>query len=177
MMKTNAIRGIYRDILRDKKNRPLYDSGWRSNLIVLRCRVLLASLMMNDSPLGIQQVKIGIGDASWDETPPAAADPDTTTDLVDAAPFIISVADLTLEYLQPNGEPVENPDEKTNYIQATIQLDPGDPPPISGSVYPMREFGLFGDLNGEEYMLDYIVHPVIEKHELASLERKVRLLF
>ncbi len=176
-MKTNTIRGIYRDLLYDKDKRLLHDSGWRSNLIVLRCRILLASFMMNENPLGIQQVKIGKGDAAWDETQPAAADPATTTDLVDTDPFIIPVADLTLEYLQPNGEPVTNPDQKTKYVQVTMQLDPGEPPPVSDSVYPMREFGLFGELNGEEYMLDYIVHPLIEKHKLASMERKVRLLF
>jgi hypothetical protein len=40
----------------------------------------------------------------------------------------------------------------------------------------MREFGLFGELGGVPFMIDYIRHPLIEKDGAVTLERKVRLV-
>lgn len=178
-MSTIMIKGLYRDVLRDMSNRLIFDSGWQSNLIVRNCRILLAGFMINETTLGIQKLKIGKGDPSWDITPPPAPDPETTIDLVDADPRIIQLADLVMEYLLPDGGPSSDP---TNHIQITVPLDAGVPPPDPGStIYPMREFGLFGQftINGtvEEYMIDYIQHPVIKKDQSVSMERKIRLIF
>jgi hypothetical protein len=45
------------------------------------------------------------------------------------------------------------------------------------TVFPLREFGLFGELNGVSFMIDYIRHPLIEKDVAVTLERRVRLIF
>jgi len=47
------IRGIYRDRLLAPDGAVLRDSGWRPNMIVLPCRVLLAAFLRNDNALGI----------------------------------------------------------------------------------------------------------------------------
>jgi hypothetical protein len=41
----------------------------------------------------------------------------------------------------------------------------------------LREFGLFGQLAGSDYMLNSIRHPVIHKDGDATLIRVVRLYF
>src|SRR5882672_12681617 len=98
-MATTIIEGIYRDRIIDSTGRLLEDSGWKHNMIVLRCRVLLGAFLHNDgTALGIQTMRVGRGDASWDTTPPPLADPVTTTGLTDPAPFVLSAPDLTLEY-------------------------------------------------------------------------------
>ena len=40
-----AIKGIYRDRLLDAEGKAVFDSEWRNNMIVLRCRILLSSFM------------------------------------------------------------------------------------------------------------------------------------
>ena len=72
------IKGIYQDRLLDPEGSLIFDLGWRSNLIVLQCRILLASLLKGDGPLGIQSMQVGRGDPSWDTAPPPPPDPNTT---------------------------------------------------------------------------------------------------
>ena len=157
----------------DPEGKVIFDSGWRSNLIVLQCRVLLASLLKGDAPLGIQSLQVGRGSASWDTTPPPAADPNTTTQLVDAAPFTIPVASLTLQYLNQLDGVVATP---TNRVQVIASLGPGVPSPVGSPPFPLREFGLFGQLAGSPFMIDYVRHPLIEKDSAVTLERRVRLI-
>ena len=48
------------------------DGGWRSNIVVDRCRRLLAAFMKGDSAaLGVQSLAVGRGDAAWDSAPVA----------------------------------------------------------------------------------------------------------
>jgi hypothetical protein len=168
------IKGIYRDRLFDAHGRPIFDSGWRNNLIVLRCRVLLAGFMKNETALGIRSLQVGRGDPAWDTTPPPAPDPDAITQLVDSSPFSIPHTDLTLQYLNASDQIVAGP---TNRIQIVATLGPGQPTPATDPPYPLREFGLFGELNGTLFMIDYIRHPLIEKDGAVTLERRVRLIF
>ncbi|HEX8722750.1 MAG TPA: hypothetical protein VF736_19185 [Pyrinomonadaceae bacterium] len=173
------VEGIYRDLLRDAAGRPVYDSGWRSNMIVLSCRVLLAAFMRGDgaeSPLGIQSLKLGRGDSGWDAAPPPKPDPDAVTQLVDATPYVIPKASLTLQYLNANNDYSNVP---TNRLEIVASVGPGEPAPETGlpSPYPLREFGLFGRLKGADYMIDYVRHPLIEKDSAVTLERRVQLIF
>jgi hypothetical protein len=156
----------------------VFDSGWRSNMIVMRARVLIAGLLRGDqdeSPLGIQSLKLGRGLASWDTLPPASPDPETMTQLVDPSPYEIPRSALTLRYLTKSNEVTSEP---TNRLEVIATLGPGEP---SGqnvpSPYPLREFGLFGKLNDTDYMIDYIRHPLIEKDSAVTLERRVQLIF
>jgi hypothetical protein len=168
-----SIQGIYRDRLIEPDGRVIHDSGWRKNLIVLRCRILLAGFLRNDAALGIQSLQVGRGDASWDVTPPPAADPATTVALVDAAPFTIPAANLLLQFLNATDGVVATP---TNRVQVTATLGPNQPTPIGAPPFPLREFGLFGQLGGAPFMIDYIRHPLIEKDGAVTLERRVRLV-
>src|SRR6185369_924693 len=102
-----TIKGIYRDTLIGAEGRLLSDSGWRSNLIVVRCRMLIAGFMMNENKtFGIQQMQVGKGSAVWDTTPPVAPLPITEA-LVDGSPFTLNLGpSLVLQYL----------DEKDNVL-------------------------------------------------------------
>ena len=170
-----TIKGIYRDRLWAPDGRLVFDSDWRSNMVVLRGRQLLAGFMKNEpTARGIQVMRIGRGLASWDTVPPAAPDPKTITQLVDPAPFSVPAPSVTLTYLSDIDVPVV---QVTNRLQVTAVLGPGMPTPASDPPFPMREFGLFGQLNGTDFMIDYIRHPLIEKDGLVTMERKVRLIF
>jgi len=171
-----TVKGIYKDELLDAGGRVLFDSGWKSNLIVLRCRMLIAGFMKNEARvLGIQTLQFGRGLESWDANPPAAPDPLTTT-LVDKTPFVLSSGpSLVLQYLD-NADNVLAAGPSTR-IQIVATLGPGQPAAVTGNTYPLREFGLFGKLGDQDFMIDYVVHAVIQKDITVTLERKIRLIF
>jgi hypothetical protein len=169
------IEGIYRDRLIDPDGRTLSDSGWRKNTVVLACRVLLAALMKGEAgALGIHSMQVGRGDKDWDNSPVPNPDPGTTVKLTDATPFVVPAANLTLQYLDAADVAATAP---TNRIQITATLGPGQPSAASDPPYPLREFGIFGQLNGAPQMIDYVRHPKIEKAGALTLQRKVRLVF
>jgi hypothetical protein len=172
-MSVVTIDGWYRDRLVDASGREISSSGWRHNLIVAPCRVLLAGFMRNDAALGIRSFQVGRGDPAWDATGAPAADPNTTK-LVDATPFSIPAANLTFDYLNEQDNVVVNP---TNRIQVTATLGPGQPTAATDPPYPLRECGLFGQLGGQLQMIDVIRHPLIQKDGSVTLERKFRLVF
>lgn len=170
-----TIEGIYRDCLIDAAGRTISDSGWRKNTVVLACRVLLAAFMKGEAgALGIRSLQVGRGDPAWDTPPVPTPDPGTTVKLTDNAPFVIPVASLTLQYLDAADAAATTP---TNRIQIAATLAPGQPTPASDPPYPLREFAVFGQLNGAPQMIDYVRHPLIEKPGALTLQRKVRLVF
>lgn len=178
------IKGIYRDVLTDRDGNVIFDSGWKSNLIVNGCRILLAALMKNNTPGGITCLRVGIGDPAWDDLADGPPPPvETDNALTDTEHFFeIPVGDnLVLEYLYEAGEPPGDPTHRL-VISAALGKDEPTPPNPALSTYPLREFGLFGvyvDEHGvsHEYMIDSIRHPVIHKDEDATLNRVIRLYF
>jgi hypothetical protein len=176
---TLPIRGIFCDVMKDADSRILYDSGWTSNTIVTRCRVLLTAFMRNDRASGIQYLVVGHGEADWDTKGVPPADPETTTNLAnrfgDSISDWISASDLDIQYLDSSDGVQSDPSPR---LQITATLQPGYPTPMPDlNTYPLREFGLFGELDGEPYMINSIRHPVIHKDESATLVRVVRLYF
>lgn len=169
-----TIKGSYQDRLLDKKNTEIFNSGWKSNLIVLRCRILLAAFISNDTALGIRSLQVGRGDPSWDTTPPPVPDPKTIVQLVDSSPFTIPHTALTVNYLNADYEIVAEP---TNHIQIVAKLEQNEPAPASEPPFPLREFGIFGELNGTPFMINCIRHSLIEKYGSTTLERTLRLIF
>jgi hypothetical protein len=169
-----AIKGIYRDRLLDREGAAVFDSEWRSNMIVLRCRILLSSFLKNDGALGIQALQVGRGDPSWDTNPPPLPDANTINALIHAAQAKNPVAQLKLEYLDNTDAVVGT---ATSRLQITATLEPGVPASPPNTPFPLREFALFGQLNGVRHMIDYIRHPLIQKDASMTLERKVRLIF
>lgn len=168
-----APKGIYHDRWISPGGN-IVDLGWRSNIIVDRCRFLLAAFMKNDPSNGIQVLKVGKGEEDWDDDSP---EPPVSTieQLIDPIPVDIPISSDQIEYLDAAGNPAEGP---THRLRITVLLDPGTPPIESGETsYPLREFGLFGRFDSQEYMIDYVRHPVIHKQADDSLERIVHLIF
>jgi hypothetical protein len=172
-MSVLTLQGYYRDRLLKPGGLEICNSGWRHNLIVMPCRTLLAGFMKNDTALGIRSLQVGRGDPAWDAAGAPSPDPGTTQ-LTDAAPFVIPVASLTLDYLNNVDAVVVTP---TNTIQITATLGPGEPTPAGSPPFPLREFGLFGQLGAQPLMIDCVRHPLIEKDGSVTLERKIRLVF
>jgi hypothetical protein len=176
---SQSLKGIYRDRLFCSDGSLAHDSGWVANTIVSNCRVLLARLMMNDLLGGIRYLAVGQGSDAWDTEGTPAPDPGSVTGLT--SPYAVTVPDAasgsTLEfaYLGSSDAVVHTP---TSRLQITITLVPGYPSPVSpATVYPLREFGLFGGSTEETYMINCVRHPVIHKHVSATLVREIRLYF
>jgi len=171
----SAIKGIYRDRLYGADGRLRRDSGWRSNTILNGCRFLLAGFMMNETATGIASLAVGEGDPSWDTDGVPAVSPATTTGLVKRYNPPLPTAELALVYLDTGDQVVAGPSSR---VQMTATLVPGYPAPIAPAThFPLREFGLFGRLNGEEVLINTIRHPVLHKDEASTLIRVVRLYF
>lgn len=168
-----TLKGIYRDYLITADGK-LMDRGWRSNSIVDRCRELLAAFMRGDSALGVQFLALGRGDNSWDSQPPEKPGPGSIQ-LTDSSPVIINVSEMTLEYLNAVGAVVTGP---TNHVQIAVILAPGSLPIDQGETsYPLREFGLFGRFGADDYMINYVRHPVINVAPDDAFTRTIRLIF
>jgi hypothetical protein len=171
--KLSIPNGIYHDQIITGQGQVI-DLGWKSNIIVDRCRQLLASFMKGDPSSGIQLLKVGIGMESWDEDPPG---PPTRTiqQLTDPSPADISINSDQIVYLNAAGDPTEDP---TNRLSIAVTLESGTPPIANGETsYPLREFGLFGIYDGDEFMIDYVRHPVIHKQADDTITRTIRLIF
>jgi hypothetical protein len=171
------LQGMFRDVLRDADGRITWDSGWQKNAIVTDCRRLLAGFMRGapSTTLGIQGLRVGAGLAVWDQPPgppPATAN---QVALVDPNPHIVQRANLQLAYL--TGATVTA--TPTNRLQIVAILGPGVPPwpDTTHSTATLREFGLFGRLDGVDVLLNYRTHPAITKDPSSTLERTIWLLF
>lgn len=170
---SSSLYGEYHDRIITAGSRVI-DLGWRSNIIVDRCRELLAAFMKGDSALGLQFLAVGQGDALWDSQPAGPSSPGTQK-LADAGAVHIPVAGGSVVYLDAAGTAVAGP---THRILVTVTIEPGTPAIENGKTsYPLREFGLFGKLGAAEYMIDYVRHPVIHKQAGDTLVRTIRLVF
>ncbi len=131
--------------------------------------------MTNETAGGIAGLAVGQGDAAWDSEGVPAASPSATTALVNRFNPPIPFAELDVVYLDANDQVVTGPSSR---LQITATLNPGYPTPIAAaSSYPLREFGLFGSLNGEDILINTIRHPVLHKDESSTLIRVIRLYF
>ncbi|MDN3522552.1 hypothetical protein [Halomonas ramblicola] len=167
-------QGIYHDLIVHGDGR-YQDRGWCSNRVVNRCRILLAAFMRGDSRVapGVQLMALGRGEPSWDTTPPESPAASAQA-LVDASPVTIAAADLDLAYLDATGESLG---EASHRLQVSVTVIGGDLPIAGDGTFPLREFGLFGRFDGEDYMIDYVRHPVIHIGSGDTLVRRIRLVF
>lgn len=170
--------GCYRDKVFDGRGRLTYDSGWRKNRIVNNCRVLVAALMNGavqpgTGGSGIKKLLIGRGDPAWDTTAPG--EPPATRDaLFDLNP--IEVTDLTISFAHDS--PGQDPSQPSPVLSILVRLEPGVPVPDGTSpAFPMREFGLVGNWNDTEFLVNLVWHPVIYKDMSATLLRTIELSF
>lgn len=167
--------GVYNDRIITGEER-VVDLGWRSNIIVDRCRYLLASFMSGvRATRGVHFLAVGKGEEDWDTTVPPASPQRDQIALTDPHPFRIRISPRQMVYLDAAGNPTNNP---SNRIQVSVILKPGTPPISEGETsYSLREFGLFGRLGRENYMIDYVRHAVIHKQADDTLIRTIRLIF
>ncbi|HMS82454.1 MAG TPA: hypothetical protein PKD12_02240 [Nitrospira sp.] len=171
----STIKGLYRDRLYGADGRLLQDRGWQHNTILDGCRMLLAGFMMNETASGIALLAVGQGHPSWDVDGVPAASPSATTGLLNRFNPPIPFTDLDVVYLDGIDQVVA---ERSMRLQITATLAPGYPAPVmSATSYPLREFGLFANLNGQEVMINTIRHPVLHKDEASTLIRVIRLYF
>jgi hypothetical protein len=161
--------GYYRDRLVTARGH-IVDHGWHSNLIVNRARFLIAGFMRGDGAAGIQRLLVGRGLDAWDETPEAPSR--TAHELADPSPFEVPLASAEIEYVDAAGEANAGP---TNRLRLLVTL--GENEPAGEDPYPLREFGLFGEFDGEAYMINYVRHGVIRKPADATLVRTIQLVF
>lgn len=176
--KVMTLRGMYRDVLRDTQGRVICDRGWHSNAIVTDCRRLLAGFMLGENTtLGIQGIRLGAGNPAWDQPPGTPPSTPAQTQLVDPNPHFVPSNDLQLNYLIPDTDSeTANP---TNRLQIFASLGP-NVPPWPDANHPsstLREFGLVGQLAGEEILINYVTHPAIPKDPASTLERTIWLVF
>jgi hypothetical protein len=172
----SSIRGLYRDVLEGPGAKLIHDSGWVSNTIVNGCHILLAEFISNatlpdgnkPSAGGIQYLALGRGREDWDTGGAPAASPDVDR-LED--PYRQHLAPLNWVYLDSQDQEVAGP---TDRLQVTAILAPGFP---EDGACPLREFGLFASLGGQDWMVNVIRHPVIIKEAQMTLTRVVRLYF
>jgi len=173
-----TIQGIYRDRIWTPADRtghdglpsgPAHDSGWQSNIVVNQARTALAAFMQGGTTVrGVRVLQVGAGNPAWDRggPPPPAA---STTELVDPIDKREIDPDAIV-FLDTTGTSTDTP---TTRVQVTVTYEPGEP----GDEVELREFGLFGEQEGDLYMIDYVRHPVITKGPDDTLERVVRLSF
>jgi hypothetical protein len=172
---TVDLHGMYRDVLRDRDGRVVWDRGWGRNAIALDCRRLLAGLIGGPAPsLGIQGLRVGQGLDAWDLTSPPVPTP-AQKKLVDPNPFLVPMAALQRDFI--DGGTVTN--TPTNRLQIVATLGPNVPPwpDASHTSGNLREFGLVGKLDGIETLINYVTHPVIVKDPASTLTRTIWLVF
>lgn len=181
---SSPIKGTYRDTLCGSDGTVLFDSGWRSNMIVNDCHVLMAALvkiLANNRKLvsGAEDglfLCVGEGLGNWDDPQkrpvPKPSDQELKTKY--SPPF----KELGLKFMnkKQNGTDTtyEESTDPTNILEITATLGQEYP---NNPNYPLREFGLFAKLNGKEYMINHVIHPVITKGASATLERVIHLEF
>src|SRR3954468_24865870 len=95
------LHGMFRDVLRDEHGVVTWDSGWQKNAIVVDCRRLLAGFLHGapTNTLGIQGLRVGAGQESWDAPPGPPVSTPAQTALVDPNSPLVPRASLQVDYL------------------------------------------------------------------------------
>lgn len=170
-----GLHGTWRDVIRGPDGQERYRGPIKSNAIVLDCRRVLASFVAGKASLGIQGMQFGAGNPAWDGGAPPAATP-AQTKLVDPFPLLVPAASLQIDFVDALGAVTATP---TNRVQIVASLGPGTPPWPDGNhaSASLREFGLVGQLGGAPVLLNYVIHPVINKDAASTLERTLWLVF
>lgn len=168
------VKGTYKDVLTGPDGRIEWNSGWRPNLIVTTCNVLMTALMKGEHGVkGISYWAVGQGQKSWDGYSPS---PLPSCSRLDSEIARHQIAGEQIVYLDDAGSPVTAP---TSRIEVSAEFRGGDF--VSSGFQPLREFGVFGGDASEDpdsgLLVDYIIHPRIDLSPGFTLNRKLRLSF
>jgi hypothetical protein len=168
------LKGYYNDLLIDAQERTRHDRGWRANLIVEGCNLLLAALMKGQPGLdGILFLAVGEGDEQWDGALPQ---PQPSGTRLTAEIRRRPIAAEEIIFLDNAGQPSAAP---TGRLQISMILTRADFP--AGGFQPVREFGLFGgnatSAADSGIMINHVIHPRIDITPGLTLRRTLRLDF
>jgi hypothetical protein len=171
---SQLITGLYRDVLVDAQRQIRWDGGWRSNLIVHQCDVLLAALMKRQKQMyGILYWAVGEGEQHWDALCPS---PHATHTLLKKEIARLKIKPRQIVYLDGLGNESESP---TNCLEITAGFKGKDL--ATAGFQSLREFGLFGGdataAADSGFMIDYVIHPRIDLSPEDTLHRTLHLTF
>jgi hypothetical protein len=173
---TGTLYGIFHDVLRDAHGQITWAGGWQKNTIVTDCRRLLAGFLRGTptGAVGIQGLRVGAGLAVWDQPPGPPPPASNQAALVDLKSHLIPRANLQFSYL--TGSTVTG--TPTNRLQIVAILGPAVPPwpDANHPTSTLREFGLIGQLDGNDILINYRTHPAIAKDPSSTLERTIWLV-
>lgn len=166
------IRGRYRDVLTDSQGRVRWDSGWRPNLVVHQCNLLLAALMKRHRGVrGILYWAVGEGESDWDALCHSPR-PDDTRLVAEIARQALTPDQIV--YLDDALAPTETP---TSRLEITAEFSGDD----VSAPQSLREFGLFGGdataAADSGFMVNHVIHPRIDLSPGDTLSRSLRLMF
>lgn len=174
MIAMTQITGTFYDILADSQGQALWESGWRSNIIVHNGDRLLAALMKGHAGLqGILYLAVGEGEEEWDSKLPP---PDVSASQLSSEVLRLALGPDQIVYLENQKVPTT---EITDCLEITADIKGEDLTPHG--FQSLREFGLFGgdatDKPNSGFMIDYVIHPRIDLTPDATLTRRIRLSF
>jgi len=158
------VRGSVRDRLLDADGRLLWDSGWRSNLVLWRGLDLVGALLVGGAGTGsdgLRFLAVGTGDPAWGAgTPPA---PSATADSL--------VAEVARRRIDPGAG--LSYDTGTHTVAVDVTFGPDE---ANGE---LRELGLFGAgasaRPGSGWLFNCRRHAPLVKQAGQSLQRSLRL--
>jgi beta-lactam-binding protein with PASTA domain len=158
-----SLKGEYRDRLYDLEGRELAAPEPACNVVVYRALDLIARLLSNEPGIkGILYWAVGEGDPSWDADP-KTADRNATT-------LVHEIYRKPLDLEQEISY-----DPETHRLTVAVTFAPDE------AVGTLREFGLFGgDASPEPdsgYLINYRIHPAVEKSAANSLQRTLQFTF
>jgi hypothetical protein len=170
---TTAMKGRYRDELRNPEGRLIWQSGWLSNRILHNCSRLLAALLKGEANTqGLLYWAIGEGERGWDGRMP---NPQPANTRLTCEVHRLPLAGQVI-YIDDQNEPSM---EVTNRLEVTITID-GDTL-VSSGFQPLREFGLFGCdatmVANSGLMINQVIHPRIDVAPGMRLLRTLHLTF
>jgi len=171
---SKEIAGYYHDVLTNAKGEELFDSGWKSNLIVSECNLLLSALMKGKQGItGILYFAAGTGKKEWDQERP---DSNFATASLENEVTRKAITSRQITFLDDSNNPI---DAVTNRLEVAVEFNGGEI--AAAGFQSLREFGLFGGDATEDtdsgFMIDYVVHPRIDMSKELTLKRSVRLNF
>jgi len=169
------LQGYYHDRLVDAHHEVRQDRGWRKNLIVEGCNLLLAALMKGQPAglAGILFLAVGEGQRDWDGAVPSPQ-PTASGLVAEIQRRPIGAEDII--FIDNNGLASATP---THRLQISTQLTRADLP--ADGLQPLREFALFGGnataTPDSGFMINHVIHPRIDITDGLSLQRTLRLNF
>jgi hypothetical protein len=161
------LKGRYRDIVTDRRGKPVAETSWRPNLVVDGAFALLAALLGRDDVDGILFWAVGEGAESWDRAQPTTVS--ATSRLVSELRRL-EVPREAIRYLDGGGGESAEP---TPDLEIRLTFEWPD------ESVTLREFGVFGGDATERpnsgTLINHVIHRSIVLEPGQRLTRQLRM--